>query len=542
MDHCRNSYTRERKIALVAESNEFFEKESWEKYIACSPLPHPEVEHEITAWISLWRDRKEEELGECLGLAESTAQTVDELVQVLAKKEAERDYVAAENLSGYRQQLRSVTEDRINLMTAGILQVADVYATAKNEVQLHHQTPHIRYGLWVNLARNPRVKQIDFENLHFSCEITKSLAIANIAIRLTHTTYDSRTEGANNKHVPLGGIFSYDLLALPAAPKRVKAWTLRQVTQLSTTLQRLPYPLQSSDPAGGVQTVTPIRISYALPAECLLKEEVPTIGWWDEAAKEWKTDGVTEPRFDESTRTVSCLTTHLGPIAVLLNRYPDLRFERWELQPTGPDRAVFTLHVTGRDVAIEVAPGGARLITPKDKELTELQTNLMPVRFLLHRLSQCGIYILPSEEDIHKLNGANVKDRNLLFAMHQDISLFAASYAFASSRWNREGAIGSRACVFRTKEYLKFDAPLRLDEDELWYSVLYKDNHDVLLIAATESADSYDDTLVEGQHYHLSLYNTLKSAGISQEVPIYIHTYSHIYISMQSHEIGRAHV
>lgn len=502
---------------MAREVREFTEAASWEKYLRCSPLANPELEHDLNAWISLWKDKQDWTLAECIATAEATATTVDELVALVSGYEAARDLASARKLEGYQMMLRDVTAAKINEITAHILQHADEYASAKNEVQMHHQTTHFKYGLWVNLAPNPRRKSVDFEQLNFSVEITKPLAIASVAIRLTHTLYDSKTEGRNNKHVPLGGVFSFDLLALPAPPKRVKGWTLRAVTQLATSVQRLPYPLQSSDPTGGPQTVTPIRVTYTIPSDCLLKEEVPTIGYWDEDAGEWRTDGISEPRFDDQTRVVSFLTTHLGPLAVLQNRFPDMRFERWELQPTGPDRAVFTLHITGRDVAIEIVTGGARLLAPKDKELTELQTNPLPVRHLLRKLAQSGIYILPSDDDIVKLNGANTKDQNLLYAMHKDISLFAASQAFASSRWNREGGVGSRAAIFRVKEYLRYDAPLRLDEDELWKTVLYKDNNDVLLINATESADAFDDTLVEGGAYHLSLYNTLKAAGISQE-------------------------
>jgi cancer susceptibility candidate protein 1 len=512
-----DAFTARRARALDAEAGAAREASSWARYLACSPLPDPAVEHELTAWISLWTDKREWELGECMGMAEATAATADDLLRVLALRESSHDRARCESLKAYRAELRAVTTSKIDEVTANVLQHADEYATAKNEVQLRHSTRHFKYGLWVNLARNPRVKQVDFAELGLTCQVTKSLAIANIAIRLMHVRFDWRTEGGDSKHVPLGGVFSYELLALPPAPKRVKQWTLRQVTELAESVSVLDYPLQASDPTGAAATVTPVTASFTLPEDCLLKEDIPTIGWWDPARSAWRTEGISESSYSESTRVVSFLTTHLGPLAVLQNRYPDLRFERWELQPTGVDRAVFTLHITGRDVAIELSPGGARLLTPKDKELSALQTETLPVRLLLHRLAESGIYILPSEADIRKLNGANVKDVNMLYKMHADMAAFGASHAFAWSRWNREGGVGARAAVFRVKEYLKWDAPLRLDEDEQWSTVLYRDNNDVLLISATESADAFDDVILEGEKYHLSLYNTLTSAGVSEE-------------------------
>eukprot|EP00163_Fabomonas_tropica_P007926 TRINITY_DN1755_c0_g2_i1.p1 TRINITY_DN1755_c0_g2~~TRINITY_DN1755_c0_g2_i1.p1 ORF type:complete len:617 (+),score=144.97 TRINITY_DN1755_c0_g2_i1:850-2700(+) len=515
-----NGFLNERALQLDRENEAFKAEEEWDRYLECSPLPDPATEHELTTWLSLWKDKREWDTAECLDLCEKTACVVDDIMRHYSKAQVQFDKGSMEHFLQYRKDYREMIIEKMDQMTAFVLQHADEYATAKNEVQIATKTDHFKYGLWVNLARNPRVKQVEFADLEMSCDLTKALAIASIGIRLTLFDYDRCSEDNPGKFVPLGGVFTYDLLTLPPASKKVKSWTLRQVTHLAERTQPLPYPLQSAsgEPSGVPANITPIRCSYVLPGNVLLREDTPTVGWFDEEAGQWKTDGITETRYDEVTREVSFQTIHLAPMAVLQNRYPDLRFERWELQPTGVNKAVFTLHLTGRDVAIEIGAGYARLLTPKDKELNELHTSRMPVADMLRRLAKCGMYILPSDDDVTFLNGSNVKDPELLQTLFKDMSYFVPSYAFVWSRWNREGGLSSSSCVFRVKEFLKWDAPLKLDEDEVWRTVMYNSNNDVMFINATESLDAFDNSIAEGEKSHLSLYNTLQPSQSPEAV------------------------
>eukprot|EP00976_Prorocentrum_cordatum_P045310 914588-Prorocentrum_minimum.AAC.1 len=84
-------------------------------------------------------------------------------------------------------------------------------------------------GLWVNLAKNPRQRAVEIEELAFQVELPKSLLLASIAVRLLHVHYDHFTPKAKNEYMAVGGVFTVDLLALPPLPKKVKGWTIRQV-------------------------------------------------------------------------------------------------------------------------------------------------------------------------------------------------------------------------------------------------------------------------------------------------------------------------
>lgn len=126
-------------------------------------------------------------------------------------------------------------------------------------------------------------------------------------MRILHVS-QTDTSKYPSDYLSLGGILSVELLSLPPPPKKVKGWTLRQVTGPLGTLTKLNYPpTNNSVPAvapnaavGGAldsQTTvnstqvqglsanatewSPLRISFLLPSNILLREELPTVACWD---------------------------------------------------------------------------------------------------------------------------------------------------------------------------------------------------------------------------------------------------------------------
>lgn len=90
-----------------------------------------------------------------------------------------------------------------------------------------------------------------------------------------------------------------ELLALPPPPKKVKGWTLRQVTPLSTNISLLSYPpssglgVEAVPVAGGAAGTTTaalagtaswpaLRVSYLLPVNTVIRDNPPVVGWWDQ--------------------------------------------------------------------------------------------------------------------------------------------------------------------------------------------------------------------------------------------------------------------
>ena len=69
-------------------------------------------------------------------------------------------------------------------------QKADEFASSKGEVLLCQKTTDIKYGLWVNISKNPRIKKIDFLPTPMSIDVPKNLALTSVAIRMIHYSYD----------------------------------------------------------------------------------------------------------------------------------------------------------------------------------------------------------------------------------------------------------------------------------------------------------------------------------------------------------------
>lgn len=54
------------------------------------------------------------------------------------------------------EALRVLAQRKIDYISAHLIQRADEYANSKNEVLLVSSTKDIEFGLWVNIAKNPR--------------------------------------------------------------------------------------------------------------------------------------------------------------------------------------------------------------------------------------------------------------------------------------------------------------------------------------------------------------------------------------------------
>ena len=140
------------------------------------------------------------------------------------------------------------------------------------------------------------MKKIEYNNLNLSVDIPKNLALTSVAMRMIAVDTDYLAGKYNSDYITLGGLLATELLALPPPPKKVKGWTLRQVTPLSENVSKLPYPpitnaapidttasLAASSSLAQVhqQNWPPLRISFPLPAHILVPNNTVTVGWWD---------------------------------------------------------------------------------------------------------------------------------------------------------------------------------------------------------------------------------------------------------------------
>ena len=403
--------------------------------------------------------------------------------------------------------------------------------------------PSCKYGLWVNLAKNPRIKQLDFADLAISTELPKSLALASVAIRVIHYQADRLTPartstepllfGAEAPLMTLGGVLSVELLGLPPSTKQVKGWTLRQVSEESSAIVRQHYPAREpgEDPTKVSNTGPQLRISYVLPDNVLIPpgDHKPAglgassglrVGWWEHETQKWYQNGVDEVGYEAESRTLSFLTPRLASVAFLQPTDLELPYKNWLITPDGSSRCRLILQTQRFLLEIEVAARGVTLRAPRLPELAALlDTPMAPTRLLL-RLRECGLHLCPLDSDC-PLDKAAPKLTDLERQMHEHLAPLVSSLQVAPSRWSQGlGPAKCMYCVAPKKESLGMeDEATGGDGDEVqkeapdpfaevdgtWQTILVRHQSaggGTALVKALDSATSCDEMVLDGMEAH----------------------------------------
>ena len=172
--------------------------------------------------------------------------------------------------------------------------------------------------------------------------------------------------------VSLGGVLDLSQLLLPAQPKRLRNWTLRDITSLDHHIVPVPYPSEeaiaaaktstagsgggagtgaaganasSSSSSSSAAALAPLRVRFTLPAHIFLPEDrEPLFGYWDRDYPNqvgdgpallgaWRQDGVSILEFDPATRAVSLSLPTIKPLAAIQPRALDFPYRSWSILP-----------------------------------------------------------------------------------------------------------------------------------------------------------------------------------------------------------------
>jgi cancer susceptibility candidate protein 1 len=369
-----------RRLAQVEAQSQ--SNSEWRRYINCSRMPNPMSETELNTFVAEWVEDGlldlEETLSTCIE-TESVASAIDTFAST-ARGRGEMD--KAGKFEYYANKLRDAQLKKIDYTTALLLNTASKYTNEKNECKISSDAGSLKFGVWINVALKPfRLKVVDFGNSGIIVDIPKPLALHSVAVRVVYhpANYVVGANSANSgdtTDVPVGGVLHMDLLEMPPAPRTVKGWAMRQVTDLSKDVGRMSYP-PGSDGGGGASNAPPLRVKCVL-APTVVVPPVVKMGWWNAAAGKWSDDGVTDANFDEETRLLSFHTTQLASIAMIQPRTLDLPVLKWSIRPIGPSQAVFK--VTGSRFTLEIIIDGENC-TLKRPERPELK-HLLGVNFV----------------------------------------------------------------------------------------------------------------------------------------------------------------
>ncbi|RLN65390.1 hypothetical protein BBP00_00002899 [Phytophthora kernoviae] len=425
------------------------EAKDWDNYLACQPRPDAQVESDMNSFLNSWQldtASLELDLPGITTACESAAEVIKDLTFVAADARATNDALLRAQCARFIARLQQLVVEKLDLATAHVLQFADEYAdmtpvttgpgtgsnnanASRGEVKLASASPltgWVQLGLWVNLLAkgSSRNKRVEFPELGVNVDLPKAVVTQSLALRITRWPFDafsSQSEGGGSD-VALGGVFSLELLSVPAPPKRARGWVMREVPDAREQLKRLHYPLDGMV----VSAALPIKASLTLPRDILFaptsnidsSAEAPRIGWWDTTRMRWEEEGVTDVVFQEDTNSVNFSTLRLTHLALLVRRDRNFHKRSWRLcmdtsphstpvnedGPTDPKlgdmRARLTLSTALFScVQFEITPHGARLVEPALPQLEALRNVAMPPGELLIQLARAGLDLCPPVEE-----------------------------------------------------------------------------------------------------------------------------------------------
>ncbi|GAX81362.1 hypothetical protein CEUSTIGMA_g8793.t1 [Chlamydomonas eustigma] len=437
----------------------------WERYLSCSHVPHPLDTIGLSDFKTATSERKDVVLSEALAVCEDCFHLTGECILFQQKAHLEGNAQASamhlKDVEDVHQLINQVS-DRVS---AHILHFADEHANDKGEVQTGLKQGSFQLAVWVNTSKNPRMKTVEMPQLNMVVDIPKQIALASVAMRVQHRACDEFYRRCTNEYMAVGGVLYADLLTLPPPAKKVKHWTLRQVTHLSSNVQRIPYPIPpaGADPATyrAEEEPPPLGFTFPFTPNIVLLDDPIKVGWWDPDTSAWRSEGVSGTLVDPETGHLTFQSTHMGPLAVIQSRCRLYPYQSWSVRPTGGkggDTAAVTLEVgLAEPLVFEAGPGWVQLATPAAEtwpQLAGVAGRKMQPSALLLELSTHGIHLLPDDRDADPA-GVKVKVREAEEALCSDLGLLCGAFLMAKAKWNQTAA--SEECIARISEVLDWE-------------------------------------------------------------------------------------
>ncbi|KIY95176.1 flagellar associated protein, partial [Monoraphidium neglectum] len=178
----------------------------------------------------------------------------------------------------YEEELHRHVVRQIDGATAAALFRADGPSEGKaaggEPQQSEASRAGVSWGLWVNTARNPRLRVVEWPGLGVAIEVPKQIALANVALRVLRLPFDDRRGRCSRGLAAVGGVLRAELLALPPPARRAGGWVVRQMTPLVTGVSVVPYPIPpaGTDPAAwrAQEPAAPLTFTMPIPDDVIV--------------------------------------------------------------------------------------------------------------------------------------------------------------------------------------------------------------------------------------------------------------------------------
>jgi cancer susceptibility candidate protein 1 len=136
--------------------------DDWELFKQCNHFVDVRSQADVNAFVTTWRDHEESELPELFEGIERADRIIRQLTIMTEAAEVSHEQAVFDRCRGQIEEIRALVFSKLDGITMHHLVFSDRYAGAKNEVQVSAESGGIALAMWVNLSKNPRVKDIEF--------------------------------------------------------------------------------------------------------------------------------------------------------------------------------------------------------------------------------------------------------------------------------------------------------------------------------------------------------------------------------------------
>ncbi|OHT10343.1 hypothetical protein TRFO_20485 [Tritrichomonas foetus] len=415
--------------------------DDWEIFKQCDHFYDVRSQSDVNTFITQWREIDETDLQTLFDRIKQSHTILNQLKSIMEIAEVARENSEYERCKRQIQEIHDLINQKMEQITVRHLVFSDKFAGAKNEVQVSAQADGKIFGMWVNLSKNPRIKEIEFPGL--TVEIPKSVAMTSLAIRMMM----SPEKPFNEEYLFLNKIILCDFLQLPTPPKRIGTMTLRQSPNRNA-LVNITYPLRNVNtaqpPLNFKVTVEPeFFTDYVKDATVVMINNDTVSG-----------QHISKVSLDPETNTVNFSSMNVGIFGIAVPRYCQFPLRLWEI--TSLSETSIEIYIkTNQGIELAIVVDGEGLCSMEAPFEFQGLTPVSAVEFLQEK----GINIVAPKQ----CEGLNPKTPELEAVLNQGIADTVTGFMVSWSKWN-EMLPPDRAMLIM-REMKTFDEPSDEYED-----------------------------------------------------------------------------
>lgn len=242
-----------------------------DKYLACDPLPDPENEKDLTTFISIWKDSKDQDFKTAVDQSQTAENVNKEIQAILVEALSQQDYDKVKWSQQYIDDIRAIILEKYDEVCAYIFQYIDKFWSyseedkkemekknqnrnkkidldRKPEFYLVQKTEDIMYGFWVNvIGKNQSMQWIDFGL--WKTHIPRQYSSQSLILRCIWTAFDyvsNQEDLKKSDTITVGGIICCRMFLYQQPHRERSRWTMRKIQSIEETLKEIPYPEPTS--------------------------------------------------------------------------------------------------------------------------------------------------------------------------------------------------------------------------------------------------------------------------------------------------------